>query len=181
MRYLRGNSIPLTFGTRAIAHESPLVGFVDSDYDVYSTSGLAFFVYGCPVLLDSSKQRTVAHSTTEASLLQTVPLALTTTCVDFSYSTSASKIFLSHQYMKTTRDVSTSREAVAPSANYGTFAWQNLTSTTVPSLIRHFLSNTSARATMSPTSSPRHAIPTHSTLFVLISWEILRIASHIIH
>ena len=105
----------------------------------------------------------------------------TTTCVDFSYSTSASKIFLSHQYMKTTRDASTSREAVAPSANYSTFAWQNLTSTTVPSLIRHFLSNTSARATMSPTSSPRHAIPTHSTLFVLISWEILRIASHIIH
>ena len=94
---------------------------------------------------------------------------------------SASKIFLSHQYMKTTRDASTSREAVAPSANYGTFAWQNLTSTTVPSLIRHFLSNTSARATMSPTSSPRHVIPTHSTLFVLISWEILRIASHIIH
>jgi hypothetical protein len=69
MRYLRGNSIPLTFGTRAIAHESPLVGFVDSDYDVYSTSGLAFFVYGCPVLLDSSKQRTVAHSTTEAELI----------------------------------------------------------------------------------------------------------------
>ena len=69
LRYLRGNSIPLTFGTRAIAHESPLVGFVDSDYDVYSTSGLAFFVYGCPVLLDSSKQRTVAHSTTEAELI----------------------------------------------------------------------------------------------------------------
>ena len=69
MRYLRGNRVPLTFGTRAIATESPLVGFVDSDYDVYSTSGMAFYVYGCPVLLDSSKQRTVAHSTTEAELI----------------------------------------------------------------------------------------------------------------
>ena len=62
-----------SFGTRHFAHESPLIGMVDSNYtnddDTKSTSGYVFYFHGCPILTDSSKQRAVSNSTTEAELI----------------------------------------------------------------------------------------------------------------
>ena len=73
LRYLRTKTSPLTFGTLRFEHASPLIFMVDSDFtnhtDTKSTSGLVGYLYGCPVIWDSSKQRAVAHSTTEAELI----------------------------------------------------------------------------------------------------------------
>ena len=53
--------------------EHPLYGMVDSNYtnaeDTKSTTGYVFYLYGCPIVCESKKQRATCHSTTESELI----------------------------------------------------------------------------------------------------------------
>ena len=53
--------------------DHPFYGMVDSNFtnaqDTKSTSGYVFYLYGCPIVTESKKQRGTSHSTTEAELI----------------------------------------------------------------------------------------------------------------
>ena len=53
--------------------EYDLYGMVDSNYtgadDTKSTTGYVFYMYGCPIVCESKKQKSTSHSTTEAELI----------------------------------------------------------------------------------------------------------------
>ena len=59
--------------TMGLKDKHNLYGLVDSNYtgadDTKSTTGYIFYVYGCPIVCESKKQRATSHSTTEAELI----------------------------------------------------------------------------------------------------------------
>ena len=83
MRYLnKTKDLCLTFNPRTSKNDlqhmglqdnHPLYGMVDSNFtnadDTKSTTGYIFYLYGCPIVCESKKQRSTAHSTTESELI----------------------------------------------------------------------------------------------------------------
>ena len=59
--------------TLRLPDKHKLYGMVDSNYtnaeDTKSTTGYIFWFYGCPIVCESKKQKSVSHSTTEAELV----------------------------------------------------------------------------------------------------------------
>lgn len=71
LRYLKGTQLLKLKFDNSYKGEDVLVGYVDADWgsntdDRKSTSGLIYYVYGCPVSWSSKKQTTVATSSSEA-------------------------------------------------------------------------------------------------------------------
>ena len=164
-----------SFGTRHFAHESPLIGMVDSNYtnddDTKSTSGYVFYFHGCPILTDSSKQRAVSNSTTEAELIAASRCART--CVylrrllaDFG----ARNLPLPPRFTKTIRVVSLSLVVVEIFAASGIFESQTPTFIIMRWLTTPCLSTTFARVTTFLTSSPRPATLKRFIVFEATSW-----------
>ena len=76
LRYLKHTKhLSLVYGTRSYDMDSPLVAMVDSDYFskqqdcTRSTTGYICWLYGCPILYESRKQRASAGSTVESELI----------------------------------------------------------------------------------------------------------------